>query len=325
MALFNKISDPPISDPPMLWLYTEPLPLFGLSKAWFLWWCNAVAMTAHLGFAVVAIYVGSKGGGMQTPVLSLYLEEVSWTERSSSSAQFDFEPSFRQLDGGLQLAWMTTGFFLLSALAHAIVVVFNWPSTSRAESDANWYYRWIQTCMNPLRWVEYAFSASLMMLTIAYTSGIRGVYLLMCLTGLTFVTMTFGWLTEELSRPLAASDDVSPPVGWQIASPWMRLLPHFLGWIPYVLVWVILLHTFYWNTRDERDRMPSFVEPLVIAQFVIFTMFGVVQMVQQCVSPRLYYWGEVAYCALSLTAKAYLGATLIVNTFMFTSFDEVNR
>ena len=58
----------------------------------------------------------------------------------------------------LPLAWFIASFFLMSAIAHA---------------SAGWFLRgryeaWLARGMNPLRWVEYAFSSTVMILAIAY-------------------------------------------------------------------------------------------------------------------------------------------------------------
>jgi hypothetical protein len=298
-----------------LWIFTHEL--WGFTVAAWLWTCNFVAMVAHIGFTVAAFWAGMQEGGMMNPTLTLYVTEITWMNETEGTSRFDFLPTYRRIDGGMSVAWLTVSFFLLSAAAHGIVVVFNapcwWPQTGGC---VNWYFVWIDRCMNPLRWVEYSFSASVMMVTIAYTSGIRSVYLLSCLTVLTFVTMTYGWFTEDLSRP--DRDDK-----WKRGR-WHRMVPHFLGWAPYGAAWAILLHSFYWNTRDVRDQMPSFVEPLVWVQFSLFTCFAVVQIVQQCVQPRDYFAGEIAYCVLSLAAKGSLGGMLIANTLLLTTVEAVS-
>lgn len=49
---------------------------------------------------------------------------------------------------------------------------------------------------------------------------------------------------------------------------------------------------------------------------MIFTQFAFVQIVAQRLNPGLYWFTEVMYCILSLTAKLYLGLFLLFNVIM---------
>ena len=280
---------------------------------------NVAAMLFHFGLAVAAVITGSRNGGMSTPRLSLYLSETTWDNNTAtidSSVRFDFSPSYRKLENGLPLTWITVGFFAVSAMAHAVVVVNGPPRNTRNSCRFCYdYYSYIESCQNPLRWIEYSFSASLMMLGLAYTSGIRDVYLLITLTVLCFTTMIFGWVTERFSSVHEGEDGKSCYVKPFRA----RIFPHLLGYIPFTCIWFVLFHSFYHNTSDLESEMPEFVYVLVHVQMVIFSCFALVQLIQQYSSPMNYWKGEVAYCVLSIVAKCYLGGTLIANLFLVSS------
>ena len=200
---------------------------------------NVAAMCFHLGFALAAVITGSRNGGMSTPRLSLYLSETMWENNTAtidSSVRFDFSPSYRKLENGLPLTWITIGFFAISAMAHAVVVVNGPPRNTRNSCLFCYnYYQQIDNCQNPLRWIEYSFSASLMILGLSYTSGIRDVYLLITLTVLSFTTMVFGWITERLSSVNKGEDGKF----WDLEPFRARIFPHLLGYIPYTGIWVI--------------------------------------------------------------------------------------
>jgi hypothetical protein len=65
------------------------------------------------------------------------------------------------------------------------------------------------------------------------------------------------------------------------------------------------------------------VNSVIYGTAIIFSCFAVVQLLFQRLPPG-YYWGsELTYCALSLTAKLYLGWFLLINVlFIDGTVDE---
>ena len=115
-----------------------------------------------------------------------------------------------------------------------------------------------------------------------------------------------------------------PPTKWLTRSPWERLRPHLLGYIPYLTAYGIILHSFYHNTSGNEQGPPEWVHGIVWGQFALFTVFGLSQAVQQasdygCAN---YIVWEAVYILLSLVAKMVLGLMLVVNVFFYSSFDE---
>tara|TARA_Y100001958_G_scaffold153454_1_gene140968 strand:- start:129 stop:1733 length:1605 start_codon:yes stop_codon:yes gene_type:complete len=92
----------------------------------------------------------------------------------------------------VDLRLLASFFFFCSALAHAFLL---------AGCRYAFYYEWLDEARNPARWVEYFVSSSIMIFVIAYFSGIREGRLLMAIVTLQATTITFGWVTEALSRP----------------------------------------------------------------------------------------------------------------------------
>lgn len=290
---------------------------------YLLFW-NLLAFLGHAAIGIpLTIYFGTRTGGLDTPSFTLYMPAIEFIDEGGDTRPV-FTPSYTEFGFKPGLPWMTFIFFALSALAHLVILLFNFYDSGTVWTG--WYFRWIDQCKNPLRWVEYAVSASIMLLTIAYTSGINGIYVLITLFMLCFTTMVFGWVTEALSRPVRPQpDDLStPPSRWATRSTFARLTPHFLGYFPYATIWVILLHSFYYNTRDVHDEIPGFVFAIVWGQLGLFSCFAVVQLVQQSSDwgCRYYYYGEISYCILSFTAKMVLGGLLIGNIFMFDRVDD---
>jgi hypothetical protein len=91
------------------------------------------------------------------------------------------------------LKTLAVTFFALSAGFHLIIVL--------GSLQNGFYFTWMDQCRQPLRWIEYSISASVMLYVIAFFSGIRDQLLLFAITILCFCTITYGWVTEALSRP----------------------------------------------------------------------------------------------------------------------------
>lgn len=244
------------------------------------------------------------------------------------------------------LTAITIGFFMLSFLGHFIVFV--------TSVNTNIYMWWIARCRNPLRWIEYTLSAALMSIPIAYVCGIRSAELLWAIFALVLITMPFGWVTEALSRPIEIAETATNVEGiqitnknilrcetWQIGSkestlvlgarwtaPLQRLGPWLLGWIPYGFAWGLVLSQYFYSIdmiKNEDFKPPDWVGALLVAEVVVFSCFAVVQFAQQVSNAGCYYywWGELSYIILSLTAKMILGITLVLNIMQIPNQQQV--
>lgn len=142
------------------WFYAKEEDVCGLTKAAFIWWSNLVCAVFHLFLALTTIIVATRDGkGMDTPKLTVYLTNLTWQANSTDA----LIPQNVAQDG-LLLAHMTMWFFLLSFLAHTIIVVCNYTQAMALNNPENrritlmpptgWYFAWIQSCRQPLRWIE---------------------------------------------------------------------------------------------------------------------------------------------------------------------------
>ena len=168
-----------------------------------------------------------------------------------------------------------------------------------------------------------------MMVTIAFVSGISHVYTLVGIFFLMWCTQCFGYFTEALSRPELNGD--ARPNSWETKEWYIRLRPHFLGYVPYLAAWFVQIHSFYWNYLKDRESgertAPDFVHWIIWGQFAVFSLFGITQLLNQWFQngPYWYWLGELSYLILSLTAKALLGSLLIFNVLIYDSFDRAVR
>jgi hypothetical protein len=156
------------------------------------------------------------------------------------------------------------------------------------------YTAYLRLGVNPFRWAEYAISASIMHVQIAQLSGIQDLHILVALGGLTVATMLCGYWQEHeamLRRQCA----------WPAS-----LLPFYLGCIPHLIGWGIILS--YFGHAVVSGSPPDFVYAIIVCLFVLDGSFAVNQWLQQkgIGRWRSYLFAEYGYIVLSLVSKTLL-------------------
>jgi hypothetical protein len=235
---------------------------------------NAAAAVLHAAQAVVILALASD---FALPVTGSYLEGPPGTPPQDPALLFD-------IPTGPAVA----GFLALSALAHLAV------STA-------WWRRYLTDLSrhrNPARWVEYSFSASLMIVLIAQLVGISDVAALVALFGVNAAMILFGWLQEEYEDPGG---------GW---------LPFAFGCVAGAVPWVAIAIYLVAPGSESPAEPPGFVYGIFVSLFVFFNVFALNQWLQyrRVGRWRDYLYGERAYIVLSLTAKSALAWQVFAGT-----------
>jgi len=93
---------------------------------------------------------------------------------------------------------------------------------------------------------------------------------------------------------------------------------HFTGWLSMGGAWAILGRQFYYTIQSSATKPPEFVYVAVGVIGILYTGFGVIQLVQLCLSgnensPKLNRAVENAYTINSLTSKSFLGWIIFAN------------
>lgn len=301
------------------WIYKTQTTV-GLTIGQCLLWGNVVALIVHL-CALVTVFVITFGNQRKRVQLPYYRTELKLhSGYNADTMEFDASalvPAYVTTSDEvlyIDLALLIASFFLLSALAHGLILL--------SLTCSNVYYCWIGRCMQPARFVEYTFSASVLIVPIVYFVGARSVEVICFSFVLTAITMPFGWVCEQLSRPLKDGYNVRP-LQWRQRSPWLRLFPWFLGWIPFLAVWVCVFANYDYTCRRAVDGRgpPDWVIWAIVVEFALFSCFAGVQFCQQvCDAGCKYYWvGEMCYIALSVTSKLFLGTIIVVNVILATN------
>ena len=142
--------------------------------------------------------------------------------------------------------------------------------------------------INRFRWVEYSFSATLMIILIASYSGITDITALVGIAGANVGMILFGWLQERMNPPGRSST---------------TMLAFWFGCATGIAPWIAIAVNIF-----GADTVPGFVYGIFVAQLVFFSSFAVNQWLQyREVGPWSdYAFGENAYLVLSLGAKSVL-------------------
>lgn len=257
---------------------------------------NAAMVLFHSILAAVTLGAGRTDLKVQT-----YKTVLTFQRRNGTG--FDLIPR-HEPDGFLYLTILTATFFVLSALFHLL----------NATLLRRLYIGELQRCRTPTRWIEYTLSAPIMMLLIAYSLGLRERMLLLAVAALIATTMPFGYWIETRSRPVSLKAWATPLSH--------RLLPWWLGHIPQVAAWTIVIVQFYGGI-DSDSPVPWFVYVILWVEFVLFFSFGVASLLSQWSTPDRFYRGELLFQVLSLVSKGLLGILLLSNVLMLSRFDDV--
>jgi Heliorhodopsin len=184
------------------------------------------------------------------------------------------------------LAYLIASFFLMSAIAHATA---GWLLRERYEA-------WLARGMNPLRWVEYAFSSTVMIVAIAYISYITEFTALVAIAGCNIAMILFGWSME-------AANEGREQVDWK----------HFIfgciaGIMPWIAIFSIVAAYSFQDGLPADAQIPAFVYVIIGSLFVAFNIFAITMVLQYRKIGRWrdYLVGEKTYMVMSLVAKSLL-------------------
>ena len=152
-----------------------------------------------------------------------------------------------------------------------------------------WYKRNLLQNRNYGRWIEYFFSASIMIVLISQLTGISDIAALLAIAGINGCMILFGLLMEKYEIPGKPS--------W---------LPFWFGSFAGIIPWIAIV-IYVW-APGLNVSPPAFVYGIILTLFVFFNCFAVNMVLQyKKVGPwRDYLFGEKVYILLSLTAKALL-------------------
>lgn len=142
--------------------------------------------------------------------------------------------------------------------------------------------------INRFRWIEYSFSATIMLVLIGFYFGLTDIGTVVAVIGANVAMILFGWLQERMNPPGRSGTTLMP--FWfgtfAGAAPWVAIVINLVG----------------------AAQVPGFVVGIFVSLLIAFFTFAVNQWLQyRGVGPwRDYAFGEKTYLVLSLVAKSLL-------------------
>jgi hypothetical protein len=176
-------------------------------------------------------------------------------------------------------------FLFMSAFAHFMLATILY----------GWYVKKLKNHINPARWYEYSFSASLMIFIIAMLVTIYDIGTLIALFTLTAVMNLMGLMMELHNQTTKKTDWTSYIIGC------------IAGFVPWVVIFIPLI---------TAESVPDFVIAIFITIAVFFNLFAINMVLQykKIGKWKDYLYGEKMYIVLSLVAKSALAWQVFAGT-----------
>lgn len=143
-------------------------------------------------------------------------------------------------------------FFFLSFFFQIVCVlpVIEWLPSWLPQMNFVRYKKWLLVGVQPLRFIEYSISSTVMIIVIALLNGQTDIWLIVAIVGCNWSTMIFGLLSEQIMR--IRGDYVYTNFLGNVGA-------HLAGWVPFVAVWTIITSQFYWSL-DAASKVPDVVK-----------------------------------------------------------------
>lgn len=224
---------------------------------------------------------------------------VLWLSKSFelpiSASYLAFNPAAKQLEPAtttlfsMPLPLLVASFFFMSALAHIIIATVYF----------KWYGQGLTRGINKARWIEYAISASTMMVAISLLVGVYDAASLLMLFVLSAIMNLMGLVME-------VHNQTTKKTSW---------LSYMIGCLAGIVPWIVIA-LYMWVGAANGSSAPSFVYWIFVSIFIFFNCFALNMFLQyKKIGPwRDYVYGERVYIVLSLVAKSLLAWQVFAGT-----------
>ncbi len=213
----------------------------------------------------------------------------------------------------------------LVCVFHAMAVIAHY-CCLRWKKD---YYKFLEKKMNPWRWLEYSFSASIMQVVLLVMFGYTDVWLLSMAAVLMSATQLFGHATEQYLHQTDLVKKAKNPKGipglrepltckktcYQFLEKWQFF---FAGTGTFIVPWATMYTGFYWSVANSNPGPPEWVKYLIWSLVVTFASFAFVMIYYLCNHEDKFisYKSERYYCIFSILSKTLLTWQLYFGIFM---------
>jgi len=239
---------------------------------------NRIAGLTHLIQGVVLLVILNPETTI--PVITRFFDETPDGVRPVSETLFEFP-----------IALIGPIFLLLSAAAHLLI------------SSPFYVHRYeanIENGINPVRWWEYAFSSSLMLVVLLMLGGLIEVSTIVFIFTLNFIMNLMGLMMEKYNQ-------LSEKTSW---------LAFNIGVFAGIVPWIMGGLYFWVSTSNIADSIPVYAQFGFLLTFLFFNSFAINMWLQykKIGKWKVYAYGEKAYIVLSLVSKSALGWIVVLGT-----------
>ncbi|HWZ65950.1 MAG TPA: heliorhodopsin HeR [Patescibacteria group bacterium] len=238
---------------------------------------NAIMAVFHAAQGIVILALSRT---FSVPITGNYLtfNHVSNTLEPATARLFN-----------LSIPLLIAAFFFLSAAAHLIIAtVYN----KKYNAD-------LARGINKIRWVEYAISASIMMVAIAVLVGVYDFTNLLMIFVLIAIMNLLGLVMEIHNQTTKKTNWIS----------------YWIGCLAGIVPWFVI-GFYFWLSAEKGSAPPAFVYWIFVSIFIFFSCFAINMVLQyKKIGPwKDYLYGERVYIILSLVAKTLLAWQVFAGT-----------
>lgn len=143
-----------------------------------------------------------------------------------------------------------------------------------------------KNAVQPFRWVEYSFSASCLFLTGLLINGVNDYYHAILSFAAMWTVMMLGLLQEMVAYYIMQIEWMHKSYSYDrtwtngIKRAAQFFLPHAVGWVPYLVLWYESLDRFRLDMLHSPESPPKWVIAFYIFDFLVFSSFGFVQLIE---------------------------------------------
>lgn len=226
--------------------------------------------------------------------LMLYLSNDFTLPVTSSYLSFDLTTkaitTIHKIIAEWRIGPLVAAFLFISAIAHFLLSTVLYP----------WYVKNLKRNINYARWIEYAFSSSLMIVVIGMLVGMYDLSSLILIFTLNGMMNLFGLMMELHNQKTEKTN-------------WTSFI---FGCIAGIVPWITIYLYFAGAVASVGDVIPKFVYGILISIFVFFNIFAINMLLQykKVGKWKNYLFGEMMYIVLSLVAKSALAWQIFSGT-----------
>jgi len=190
----------------------------------------------------------------------------------------------------LKVGYAVAAFLFLSSLAHFIISL---------PKVYEWYVANLKKGINYARWIEYAFSSSIMIVVISMLVGVYDLSTLLLIFFLNAMMILFGMVMEVHNQTTNKTN-------------WISFI---FGCIAGIVPWVVVA-LYLFGSGDADNHAPTFVYWIFFSIFLFFNTFAGNMILQygKIGKWKDYTFGEKVYILLSLVAKSLLAWQVFAGT-----------